>query len=94
MSWLKSFRTKAAIIYGVTIALVNLGTACSWSNCAFQMSKIASKLQSCEEICVKKLVQTDFVHNVVSGGTRSTTLGVDTPTQPQQPYMYVMFMYI
>jgi hypothetical protein len=46
-----------------------------------------------EEMRVKTPVQTDFVQNVVSGGTRSTTLGVDTQTRNNSP-KYMLYSYI
>jgi hypothetical protein len=88
MSWLKSFRTKAAIIEGVTIILVNLAYSCS--NRAFQNVKDRIKIRIFEEIRVKTPVQIDFVQNVISGGTRSTTLQL-TKTALHICYIHIHF---
>jgi hypothetical protein len=73
------------------------GNACSWSNHAFQ-NRIKTTIM--EEMRVKTPVKTDFVQNVVSGGTRSTTLRVDTQTRNNSPkyilysYIYIVFQHI
>ena len=66
------------------------GNACSWSNRAFQ-NRI--KITIMEEMRVKTQVQTDLFQNVVSGGTRCTTLGVDTQTRNNSP-KYILYSYI
>jgi hypothetical protein len=43
-----------------------------------------------EEMRVKTQVKTDFVQNVICGGARSTTLGVDTQTRNNSP-KYILY---
>ncbi len=66
------------------------GNACSSSNRGFQ-NRI--KITIMEKMRVKTQVQTDFVQNMVYGGTRCTTLGVDTQTRNNSP-KYLLYPYI
>jgi hypothetical protein len=61
-----------------------MGTQAAGAIVPCKMTKIVSKLRL-EKIRVETPIQTDFVHNVVSGGTRSTTLGVGTQTRNNSP---------
>ena len=87
----ESFRTKVAIIYGVTIALVNLGMHAAGTIVPSKCQRLRQNYNLVTNLSWK--AGPNWFHNVVSGGTRSTTLGVDTPTQHNSP-TYILYSYV